>query len=97
MSAEERGGHDTLMWEAQAAGGKWDELIDWVERTAVLFLRDQPQCRGADVCVSADDRAVIIARCDGAPAQVPAALGEPVNSPAHQWPFRHHPVPFAHA
>lgn len=76
------------MWEAQAAEDRLDELIDWVWQRAVPFLHDQPQCRGTAVYVSDDDRAVIIARFDGAPVSLPDAPTTAVRRPPHQWPFR---------
>lgn len=81
--------HDTLMWEVVAAPGGLPALLRWIDEEAVPALREAPRFRAVDVYTAADDRAVLIARFSGPPAQVPDPPAELLNRPAHQWPFQH--------
>ena len=63
-------GNDTLMWEVRAADGRLADLLDWIDATALPFLREQPALRAVDVYRSTEDRAVVIASFDGLPVSL---------------------------
>ncbi|KEI44005.1 hypothetical protein [Saccharopolyspora rectivirgula] len=80
---------DTLMWEARAQPGKLDQLLAWIDSTALPHLRKQPQFRSADVFRSAEDRAVVVIRFTGQLAPLPQPPAELLRREVHQWPFRY--------
>ncbi|MGP4018981.1 hypothetical protein [Saccharopolyspora sp. 5N708] len=82
-------GHDTLMWEVRAAAGKLPDVLSWIERTALPYLRQQPGFQRADVYRSTEDRAVVIARFDETPVPLPDPPEDLLRRPVHQWPFQH--------
>jgi hypothetical protein len=77
---------DTLMWEARARTGKQDDLLRWVEETALPALDG---CH-TDVYLGGQDRVVVIARSPVGPPRLPDPPDDLLERPAHQWPFRHH-------
>ncbi|GAA4833830.1 hypothetical protein [Saccharopolyspora rosea] len=81
-------GNDTLMWEVRAADGRLAELLDWIDATALPFLREQSALRAVDVYRSTEDRAVVIASFHGPPVSLPEPPAELLRRPVHQWPFR---------
>ncbi|HWD03823.1 MAG TPA: hypothetical protein VG674_15380 [Amycolatopsis sp.] len=82
---------DTLMWEVRAAPGKQQELLAWVETTAVPALTATDGLAAADVYLGGQDRVVVIARWgDATPARLPDPPEDLLARPTSQWPFRHH-------
>ncbi|MBA8824541.1 hypothetical protein FHX42_001888 [Saccharopolyspora lacisalsi] len=83
--------NDTLMWEARAAEGRIDELVEWLDNEAVPYLREQADCRGVHVYRSEQDeeqRAVVLAHFDGEPARLPDPPEGLLHRDPHQWPFQ---------
>jgi hypothetical protein len=64
------------MWEAKAADGRTDELVDWAREHAAP---------AADLYRSADGRVVVI---DPTGQGLPETPAELVTRPPHVWPFQ---------
>ncbi|MEU6265428.1 hypothetical protein [Saccharopolyspora shandongensis] len=82
--------HDTLMWEARTQPGRRDELLAWVEQTAVLALLAEPGCLDASTYLGGEDRVVVIAHTTGTMPRLPDPPDELLLRAVHQWPFRKH-------
>jgi hypothetical protein len=78
--------NDTLMWEVRAAPGRLAELLAWIDREIVPATRNRREVSVYQA--EADERAVVIARFDGEPGELPEPPDELVQRPVHQWPFR---------
>ncbi|MEV4597073.1 hypothetical protein AB0K15_06680 [Amycolatopsis sp. NPDC049253] len=81
---------DTLMWEVRAAPGRQQDLLAWVEATAVPELTATEHFAGADVYLGGQDRVVVIARWTAVPPRLPDPPEELLARPVAQWPFQHH-------
>ncbi|GAA4081861.1 hypothetical protein [Actinomadura miaoliensis] len=81
---------DTLMWEARARPGRQEELLDWVEQTAVPALLAAGACLGVSTYTGGQDRVVVIVHGTGAPPRLPDPPDDLLLRPVHQWPFRRH-------
>ncbi|MFI5607739.1 hypothetical protein [Amycolatopsis sp. NPDC051903] len=82
---------DTLMWEVRAAPGRQQDLLAWVEATAVPALAATPDLAAADVYLGGQDRVVVIARWSATtPPRLPDPPEDLLARPVAQWPFQHH-------
>lgn len=87
MSGPGARANNALMWEVRAAEGQQEQLLTWIGDNVVPLLSHQAGCRNVDVYRSDEQRVVVIAHFDGAPAELPEPPGELVARPVHQWPF----------
>ncbi len=87
MSGAEARANNAVMWEVRAAEGQQERLLSWVEAGVVPRLSHEVGCRNVDVYRSDEQRVVVIAHFDGAPAELPEPPEELVARPVHQWPF----------
>ncbi|WP_019854260.1 hypothetical protein [Actinopolyspora mortivallis] len=78
---------ETLMWEARAAVGRQEELLDWVGGV-LEGMRDNAACRCAGLYRGGDHRVVVLVEADGLPPELPPPPEELLSRPARQWTFR---------
>jgi hypothetical protein len=81
--------HDTMMWEVRAAPARSDDLIAWVDGTAVPELLARGDCLRVDVFGAADDRVVVIARFANRAGRLPDPPADLLRRPPHSWTFQH--------
>jgi hypothetical protein len=85
--------NDTLMWEARAEPGRRDDLLRWIEETALPRLAATAGFQDATVYLGGQERVVVIAHYADEAGRLPDPPDGLVARPAAQWPFqRHHSV-----
>jgi hypothetical protein len=83
---------DTLMWEARTYPGGQDDLLRWVEESAVPTLLGDPVCVDVATYLGGDDHVVFIAHTTGAPPRLPDPPEHLLLRSVQQWPFRRHAI-----
>jgi hypothetical protein len=83
---------DTLMWEARTHPGGQDDLLRWVEESALPTLLCDPTCVAVATYLGGDDYVVLIAHTTGAPPRLPDPPEHLLLPSVQQWPFRRHAV-----
>jgi hypothetical protein len=75
----------TLMWEAAAAPGRSQELLEWMRDVA---LPETAAYADARLFLSHDDRVVVIATSlDGFVPRLRSVPADLIRRPPHQWRF----------
>jgi hypothetical protein len=76
------------MWEARAAPGAGQALLEWVFDQALPALRAAGGLERAEVFRGAEERVVVITLWSGEPADIPAPPPGLVARAPHAWPFQ---------
>jgi hypothetical protein len=83
-------GPDTLMWEARTHPGGQDDLLRWVEESAVPTLLSK--CVDVATYLGGEDHVDFIAHTTGAAPRLPDPPEHLLLPSVRQWPFRRHAI-----